>query len=113
MARSCLQRAIEELKATTLTTTDAKGYIFDVFRKRVVPLRLFPFVVNDWYAWLPHPDSQGDLWYLVNCFTNHIKMLAPNAAMKATVRLGRHFGLGGKPRVFAGDSPCSRGWIGA
>src|SRR5262249_1479748 len=64
-----LQRDIEELKATTLTTADAKGYIFDVFRKRVVPLRLFPLVVNDWYARLPHPDSQGHIWYLVNCFT--------------------------------------------
>jgi hypothetical protein len=35
-------------------------------------------------------------WVLHNCFTEHIKKLPTNVAMRATVRLGKFFGLGKK-----------------
>jgi hypothetical protein len=91
-----LQKTIEDLKDTPLSTQDAKGYIFDIFRRKLVPLRLFHPVVADWGSQHPYP-SIGNQWTLVNCFTNHIKKLTPNVAMRSTVRLGKYFGLGREP----------------
>ncbi len=91
-----LQESIEDLKDTPLNTQDAQGYIFAIFRRKLVPLRLFHPVVDDWDALHPHA-SIGNQWTLVNCFTNHLKHLTPNVAMRATVRLGRYFGLGREP----------------
>ena len=88
-----LQRDIEELKATRFTTEDAKQYIFDIFRRKLVPLRLFHPVVADWYT-ATAGNEMGTAWTLHNCFTTHTKRLTPNGAMRATVRLGRFFGLG-------------------
>ena len=89
-----LQRDIEDLKGTSLMTQEAKHYIFDIFRKKVVPIRLFHPVIEDWYTQHPAAESQGDLWQLVNCFTTHMKKLPPNVAMRSHVKLGRFFGLG-------------------
>src|SRR5262249_18200599 len=70
-----LQRDIAELKTTPLITQEARGFIFDIFRQKIVPLRLFHPVIAEWYAQHPSLASQGDLWQLVNCFTTHIKQL--------------------------------------
>jgi hypothetical protein len=48
---------------------------------------------------LPEDQHYSNEWVLHNCFTEHIKTLAPNVAMRATVRLGKFFGLGKKPTV--------------
>jgi hypothetical protein len=88
-----LQRDIAALKETRLTTAEAKPYIFDIFRRKIVPLRLFHPVVTDWHTATAGSES-GTAWMLHNCFTNHTKRLTPNGAMRATVRLGRFFGLG-------------------
>jgi hypothetical protein len=88
-----LQRDIETLKETRLTLQDAKHYIFDIFRRKIVPLRLFHPVVADWHT-ATAGNAMGTAWTLHNCFTNHTKKLTPNGAMRATVRLGRFFGLG-------------------
>lgn len=93
-----LQKDIEELKGGSLRTEDAKQYIFDIFRRKIVPLRLFHPVVDSWQAMHPH-DSIGTYWNLLNCFTNHTKTLSPNVEMRATVRLGKFFGLGKKVTV--------------
>jgi hypothetical protein len=90
-----LQRDIEDLKGGSLSTEDAKKYIFDIFRRKIVPLRLFHPVVDSWQAMHPH-DSIGTYWNLLNCFTANTKQLSPNVEMRATVRLGRFFGLGKK-----------------
>jgi hypothetical protein len=98
---------IATLKRTPLTTQDAKAHLCDVFRRRLVPLRLFHPVLQDWYAQHPFPDSLGSLWTLINCVTNHIKMLPPNVAMRATVRLGHYFGIGGTaPTAGAEEERC-------
>ena len=92
-----LQKSIEDLKDTPLSSQDAKRYIFDIFRRKIVPLRLFHPVIDDWEALHPH-GSIGNQWALTNCFTNHTKLLTPNVAMRSTVRLGRYFGLGQEPQ---------------
>ena len=88
-----LQRDIEALKETRLTPAEAKHSIFDIFRRKIVPLRLFHPVVADWDTATAGSEA-GTAWTLHNCFTNHTKRLTPNGAMRATVRLGRVFGLG-------------------
>ena len=70
--------------------------IYDIFRRRLVPLRLFHPVVESWHMQLPDDQHSSNEWVLHNCFTEHIKTLAPNVAMRATVRLGKFFGLGKK-----------------
>ena len=60
------------------------------------PLRLFHPVVESWHRQLPDAEMSSNEWVLHNCFTEHIKTLAPNVAMRATVRLGKFFGLGKK-----------------
>jgi hypothetical protein len=88
-----LQKSIEDLQGTPLSTQEARAYIFDIFRRKIVPLRLFHPVVDDWETQHP-PGSVGNPWTLVNCFTKHTKTLTPNVALRATVRLGHYFGLG-------------------
>jgi hypothetical protein len=88
-----LQRDIGELQHGPLNTEDAKKYIFDIFRRKIVPLRLFHPVVDAWHTATAGSDI-GTYWTLHNCFTLHTKTLAPNVAMRSTVRLGKFFGLG-------------------
>jgi hypothetical protein len=101
-----LQRDIEELKAARLTPAEAKQSIFDIFRRRIVPLRLFHPVVADWDTATVGSEA-GTAWTLHNCFTTHTKRLTPNGAMRATVRLGRFFGLG-KPGTAEEDKTYAR-----
>src|SRR5437660_530834 len=81
-----LQHDIEAFKGTSLQTQDATSLLCDIFRKQVVPIRLFHPVIDEWYAEHPFPDAVGDLWQLVNCFTNHMKKLPPNVAMRSHVK---------------------------
>ena len=98
-----LQQSIEDLQGTPIDAQGAQGTIFDIFRRKIVPLRLFHPVVDDWEA--QHPQGKvGNTWTLVNCFTNHTKTLAPNVAMRATVRLGKYFGLGQAPHYVATET---------
>ena len=89
-----LQRYVEDLKRATLSSRAASQYVFDIFGKKIVPIRLFHPVINDWYAKYPHKDDIGTEWGLLNCFTAHTKKLPPGPQMRATVRLGKYFGLG-------------------
>ena len=82
------------MKQATISQQRAALFVYDIFRKKIVPLRLFHPVVDDWHTQFPRNDSLGDMWTLHNCFTNHTKKLAPNVAMRSTVRLGKFFGLG-------------------
>jgi len=91
-----LQRDIADLKGTLCSHLDAKEMIYDIFRRRLVPLRLFHPVVESWHIHLRDAEVSSNDWVLHNCFTEHIKTLAPNVAMRATVRLGKFFGLGKK-----------------
>ena len=85
---------IATLQGTPCAHRDATQLIYDIFRRRLVPIRLFHPVVASWHRSQPDDRTPGTAWVLHNCFTEHIKHLAPNVAMRATVRLGRFFGLG-------------------
>jgi hypothetical protein len=85
-----------QVKGTFCPHVNAKEMIYDIFRRRLVPLRLFHPVVASWHMQLPDDQHYSNEWVLHNCFTEHIKTLAPNVAMRATVRLGKFFGLGKK-----------------
>jgi hypothetical protein len=91
-----LTRDIDELKGALCSHYDAKELIYDIFRRKIVPLRLFHPVVNSWHIQLPDEEVYSNEWVLHNCFTEHIKKLPTNVAMRATVRLGKFFGLGKK-----------------
>jgi hypothetical protein len=97
-----LQRGIEELKATPCGAIDAKEMIYDIFRRKIVPVRLFHPVAASWHMQLTDEQLVSNDWVLHNCFTEHIKKLKPNVAMRATVRLGRFFKLGKQPEVIRG-----------
>jgi hypothetical protein len=85
---------IATLQDTPCAHRDATQLIYDIFRRRIVPIRLFHPVVASWQRSQPDDRIPGTAWVLHNCFTEHIKHLTPNVAMQATVRLGRFFGLG-------------------
>jgi len=94
-----LTRDIDDLKGALCSHLDAKEMMYDIFRRRIVPLRLFHPVVESWHMRLPDDDVYSNEWVLHNCFMEHIKKLPPKNAMQATVRLGRFFGLGKKATV--------------
>ena len=62
-----LQR-IEALKAARLTPAEAKHSLFDIFRQRILPLRLFHPVVGDWHTATAGSEA-GTAWMLHNCCT--------------------------------------------
>src|SRR5262245_61810122 len=45
-----LRAGVRRLQATPLTTQDAKAWIYDVFARRLVPLRYFPQVVQTYHT---------------------------------------------------------------
>ncbi|MBI1852366.1 MAG: DUF932 domain-containing protein [Planctomycetes bacterium] len=87
---------IDELRSEQILDQDAKALIFDAFRERILPLRFFPAVSNNYFH--AAPDMTDVLartrWGLHNAFTRSIREMAPAPAFRATTRLGRLFGLG-------------------
>ena len=88
-----LQDGIERLKATPVQTGEAKQLVYDIFRQKIVPLRLFSPVVESWHATTDNHPQAHHLWTLHNAFTSHVKTLSPAPAFRATVRLGKFFSL--------------------
>lgn len=84
-----LGRDIERLKTKPLNPPIAKEYIFDIFRKKVVPMRLFHLVVDEWDKMAV--DGYGSEWQLHNAFTEHFKQLSPAVAFNATRIVGKFF----------------------
>ncbi len=91
-----LQRDVEELKEVTISRDTFQRRVFDIFRRKIVPIRLFHPVVDKWYATHPNRTDVDTEWELLNAFTAHTKKLLPGPEMRATVRLGKFFGLGKK-----------------
>ena len=71
---------------TPVTHDRGKALIYDVFRQKIVPLKLFHGVSSDWDA-----TERMTGWGLHNCLTVHIKHLPPAPAFKATARIGKFF----------------------
>ena len=88
-----LEEDIASLKRLSLTERESKELIFDIFRKKIVPLRLF-HPVTETYHQTRDPDNRMTAWGLYNTVTAHIKTLKPARQFQATIALGRHFRLG-------------------
>ncbi len=96
-----LQHEVDELKELPVSRDLFTRRVFDIFRRKIVPIRLFHPIVNDWYMTHPNRADVGTEWELLNAFTAHTKKLQPGPEMRATVRLGKFFGLG---KITAGNS---------
>jgi len=81
-----LQENINWWKEWTLTKERGKQLIYDIFRQKIVPVRLFHPSVADWEA-----AEDKTMWRLHNCMTAHIKTLKPAPAFTTTLKLSRFF----------------------
>jgi hypothetical protein len=59
------------------------------FRQKILPLKLFHSVAEEWEVKAKQEPPTG--WLLHNCCTVHIKTLAPAPKFRATARLGKFF----------------------
>ena len=83
-----LQDDIQVWKATPITPARAKTLIYDLFCKKIVPVRLFHSVARTYHNNL---HAGQNLWTLHNAFTYHIQQLKPAPRFTATVKLGTFF----------------------
>jgi hypothetical protein len=60
--------------------------IYDIFRQKIVPLKLFHPISHDWDV-----SEKRTAWALQNACTAHIKQLPPAPTFRATARLGKFF----------------------
>jgi hypothetical protein len=81
-----LQDNITWWKERTVSKERGKQLIYDIFRQKLVPIRLFHPAVHDWEA-----TEEKTMWRLHNCMTSHIKTLRPAPAFTATLKLSRFF----------------------
>ena len=84
-----LQRHIGDLKRRPLSLGDAQRQLFEMFYRRMLPVRLLVPVTD---SYLSQDDRTA--WGLLNALTLHAKTLPPHGNIGAHVRLGRYFGLG-------------------
>jgi hypothetical protein len=84
-----LTRQIEELQREALTVWDAERKLFNIFHRRILPARLLVPIADAYF----NGDSQTS-WALLNACTAYAKWLPPGPNLKATVGLGKFFGLG-------------------
>jgi Domain of unknown function (DUF932) len=90
-----LDAQIAALQGYELTVTQAKVRLFDLFSTKVLPLRLFAQVAENY---LRPSEAMTDcqsrtLWGLHNACTRAMKALTPMRAFTANIALGRAFGL--------------------
>jgi hypothetical protein len=76
-------------KESPLEDRKAKTLIYDVFRQKIVPLKLFHPVTDAYEQQAKQEKPTG--WMLHNCFTYFLKDLAPAPAFRCTARLGKFF----------------------
>lgn len=96
-----LSHHVDRLKNSLLTDRQAKLLIYRAFEQAIMPVRFFSAVHGTYFA--PEHQrtepalaafSERSLWSLHNSFTHHVKTMAPGPAFRATVNLGKLFGLG-------------------
>src|SRR5882762_4523367 len=81
-----LQENINWWKERTVSKERGKQLIYDIFRQKIVPTRLFHPAAVDWEA-----AEDKTMWRLHNCLTAHIKTLKPAPAFTSTLKLSRFF----------------------
>jgi hypothetical protein len=85
------RRLVDEIKIQTetkISRSAGRHYIYDIFQKKIVPLRLFHPVASDWENTM---SDELHAWRLHNCLTAHIKTMPPAPAFRATARIGKFF----------------------
>ena len=86
---------LTSLQERTLPDDQAKLLIFEAFARDLLPIRLFPAVVETYFH--PRPEmtdvAPRTHWGLHNAFTRCVKQLAPGPAFAASTGIGRLFGL--------------------
>lgn len=89
--RRQLTEDIERWKNTPVSSAQAKECIYDIFAKKIVPVRLFHPVTRTYnQAVVDTPENQH-VWSLHNAFTAHIKTLPHATQFRSTVALGKFF----------------------
>lgn len=89
-----LRKSIEDLRNDGVDTPRAREIVFDIFRKKLVPIKLFHPVVQEWYAGEEKTPGQQNMWMLHNHFTAAAKRLKAEPFMNAQGKIGKYFGLG-------------------
>jgi len=78
---------IQVQKETVMEERKAKTLIYDIFRQKIMPVRLFHPVVTDWETRAKQESPTG--WLLHNVCTQQLHALAPAPKFQATARLGK------------------------
>jgi hypothetical protein len=84
-----LQRSIEDLQREALTVGEAERKLFAIFHRRLLPARLLVPIADAYFT-----GASSTSWAMLNACTAATKTLPPGPNLRATVRLGRFFGLG-------------------
>jgi hypothetical protein len=83
-----LQKNIEDLKDGGLSVGDAQRKLFEIFYRRLLPIRMLIPVTDSYLS----KEDRTD-WGLLNACTLHAKNLPPNGNMTAHARLGKFLAL--------------------
>jgi hypothetical protein len=86
-----LQDDIRVQEETFLEDHRVKTLIYDVFEKKIVPMRLFGPVAAEYAHARDNNSARTTAWWAHNLFTNYIKTMPPAPAFRATARLGKFF----------------------
>jgi hypothetical protein len=85
-----VKHSIENMQKIMLEDKDAKQIIFDVFKSKIFPIRLFNPVSDEYFN--PTFEGRGkDLWSLNNAFTHAAKLLPEGVKYPALTKVGRVF----------------------
>ncbi|MBI3798034.1 MAG: DUF932 domain-containing protein [Deltaproteobacteria bacterium] len=96
-----LGKGIERMKQCKISLTEVRELIFNVFARKILPIRLFSHIAGN-YANNADWPKLISLWDVHNVFTFMLKKLKPSVAFEANVRLGKFFELG-EPRLPRGE----------
>lgn len=80
-------RHLDFLQRTSWSPREARERIYEVFARRIVPLRLFPHLARLYLERLQTVTA----WEVLNSFTSAMKQLPPSVQFASTVKLGQFF----------------------
>ncbi len=88
-----IRSSVTTLQSKALGDMEAKAMIVDAAIGGVMPLRLIPHVVKNYFT-PPHEEfAPRTQWSLHNAFTESFKLLGAGVAMQSGIELGAMFGM--------------------
>ncbi len=88
-----IRYGIDRLQGIEVADDHAKALIVDAACSGVMPLRLIPGVVKNYFE-PPHEEFRArNMWSLHNAFTESFKGLGAGVGMQAGIELGKMFGM--------------------